>query len=44
MKIYNWKDCIQDWHKWKKIVKKAKTFNEWSCRAWRRNFNVYIFT
>jgi tRNA(Glu) U13 pseudouridine synthase TruD len=24
MKIYNWKD----WHKWKKIVEKAKTFNE----------------
>jgi hypothetical protein len=36
MKIYNWKDCIQDRHKWKKIVEKAKTFNEWSCRAWRR--------
>jgi hypothetical protein len=27
MKIYNWKDCIQDRHKWKKIVEKAKTFN-----------------
>ena len=28
MKIYNWKDCIQDRHKWKKIVEKAKTFND----------------
>jgi hypothetical protein len=27
MKIYNWKDCIQDRHKWKKIVEKAKTFS-----------------
>jgi hypothetical protein len=27
MKIYNWKDCIQDRHKWKKIVEKAITFN-----------------
>jgi hypothetical protein len=29
MKIYNCKDCIQDRHKWKKIVEKAKTFNTW---------------
>jgi hypothetical protein len=28
MKIYNWKDCIKDRHKWKKIVEKAKTFND----------------
>jgi hypothetical protein len=28
MNIYNWKDCIQDRHKWKKIVENAKTFNE----------------
>jgi hypothetical protein len=28
MKIYNWKDCIQDRHKWKTIVEKSKTFNE----------------
>jgi hypothetical protein len=35
MKIYNWKDCMQDRHKLKKIVEKAKTFNEWTCRAWR---------
>jgi hypothetical protein len=27
MKIYNWKDCIQDRLKWKKIIEKAKTFN-----------------
>jgi hypothetical protein len=27
MKIYNWKDCIQDRHKWKKTVEKVKTFN-----------------
>jgi hypothetical protein len=27
MKICNWKDCIQDRHKWKKIIEKAKTFN-----------------
>jgi hypothetical protein len=27
MKIYNWKDCIQERHKWEKIVEKAKTFN-----------------
>jgi hypothetical protein len=33
MKIYNWKHCIQDRHKWKKIVEKVKTFNERSCRA-----------
>jgi hypothetical protein len=33
MKIYDWKDCIQDRHKWKKIVEKAKTFNDSSCRA-----------
>jgi hypothetical protein len=27
LQIYNWKDCIQDRHKWKKkIVEKAKTF------------------
>jgi hypothetical protein len=24
---YNWKDCIQDRHKWDKSVEKAKTFN-----------------
>jgi hypothetical protein len=24
MKIYNWKDCIQDRHKWKKIVRRPK--------------------
>jgi hypothetical protein len=28
IKIYNWKDCIQDRHKWKEIVEKAKTFND----------------
>jgi hypothetical protein len=28
MKIYNWKDYIQDWHKWKKMVENAKTFND----------------
>jgi hypothetical protein len=28
MKIYNWKDCIQDRHKWKNIFEKAKTFND----------------
>jgi hypothetical protein len=27
MKIYNWKDCIQDRRKWKKMVEKAKTLN-----------------
>jgi hypothetical protein len=27
MKIYNWKDCTQDRHKWEKITEKAKTFN-----------------
>ena len=31
MKIYNWKDCIQDRHKWKKIIEKAKTFNDKFC-------------
>ena len=36
MKIYNLKDCIQDRHKWKKIVEKAKTFNYWTCGAQRR--------
>ena len=25
MKITNWKDCIRDRSKWKKLVKKAKT-------------------
>jgi hypothetical protein len=24
VKIYNWKDCIQDRHKWKKVVEKLK--------------------
>jgi hypothetical protein len=33
MEIYNWKDCIQDRHKWKGIVEKAKTFNDRRCRA-----------
>jgi hypothetical protein len=28
MKIHNWKDCIQDRHKWEKIVEKAKIFND----------------
>jgi hypothetical protein len=28
MRIRNWKDCIQDRHKWKGIVEKAKTFND----------------
>jgi hypothetical protein len=28
MKIYNWKDCIQDRHKWTGTVEKAKTFND----------------
>ena len=27
MKIYNWKYCTQDRHKWKEIVEEAKTFN-----------------
>jgi hypothetical protein len=27
-RIHNWKDCIQDRHKWKGIVEKAKTFND----------------
>jgi hypothetical protein len=27
-KIYNWKDCIQDRLKWKRIVEKARTFND----------------
>jgi hypothetical protein len=27
-KIYNWKDCIQDRHKWKRIADKAKIFND----------------
>jgi hypothetical protein len=43
MKIYNWKDCIQDRHKWKKIVEKAITFNYWSCRAWRRRIRRSLF-
>jgi len=25
MKITNWKDCIGNWTKWKKLVEKAKT-------------------
>jgi hypothetical protein len=28
MKIYKWKHCIQNRHKWKEIVEKAKTFND----------------
>jgi hypothetical protein len=36
IKIYNWKDCMQDRQKWKKIVENVKTSNYWSCRAWRR--------
>jgi hypothetical protein len=28
MKIYNWKDCIQDGRKWKGLIEKAKTFND----------------
>jgi hypothetical protein len=28
MRIENWKDCIQDRHKWKEVVEKAKTFND----------------
>jgi hypothetical protein len=28
MKICNWEHCIQDRHKWKKIVEKAKTFTD----------------
>jgi hypothetical protein len=28
MRIRNWKDCIQNRHKWKVIVEKAKKFNE----------------
>jgi hypothetical protein len=28
MKIYNWKDCIQERHKCEKVVEKAKTFND----------------
>jgi hypothetical protein len=24
MKIYNWKDCIQDRHKWKKSLRRPK--------------------
>jgi hypothetical protein len=27
MKIKNWISCVQDQGKWKKVVKKAKTFN-----------------
>jgi hypothetical protein len=27
MKIYNWKDSIQDRHKWKRIVENPKTVN-----------------
>jgi hypothetical protein len=44
MKIYNWKDCIQDRHKWEKVVEKAKTFNDWSCRAWRRRSVTFSTT
>jgi hypothetical protein len=33
MKLRNWKDCIQDRHKWKGMVQKAKPFNDWSCGA-----------
>jgi hypothetical protein len=33
MKICNWKDCIEDRYKRKKIFEKAKTFNDCSCRA-----------
>jgi hypothetical protein len=25
MKITNWKDCIRNWTKWKKLVEKAET-------------------
>jgi hypothetical protein len=25
MKITNWKDCIRNWIKWKKLVEKTKT-------------------
>jgi hypothetical protein len=28
MRIRNWKDCIEDRHKWKGIVEKPKTFND----------------
>jgi hypothetical protein len=42
MKIYNWKDCIQERHKWEKIVEKAKTFNYWSYRTRRRRRRNYL--
>ena len=47
MRIRNWKDCIQDRYKWKRIIEKAKTLNDWSCRAWRRrrrSKTVYLVT
>jgi hypothetical protein len=28
MKIYNWKDCIQEKQKWKEILEKTKTFSD----------------
>jgi hypothetical protein len=28
VKIFNWKYCVQNRHKWEKIVEKAKTFND----------------
>jgi hypothetical protein len=28
MKITNWKDCIINWTKWKKLVEKAKSKKE----------------
>ena len=35
VKINNWTKCIQDWVKWKKVMK-TKTFKQCSCSAWRR--------
>ena len=36
LKIKNWISCIQDHNKWKSYVERVKTFEDWSCSAWRR--------
>ena len=40
LKIKNWISCIQDRNKRKLYVEKAKTFEDWSCSAWRRRRNI----
>ena len=42
MKITNWKECVRNWIKWKKLVEKTKTSLKLQCLKKKKNGNDFL--